>query len=159
MFARRIRARAFRKLGELLESYDARGKSRGGNTFTLSHQKAAANAGISRAKALTAVRIRAVPEEEFEELIESPLVPGTTILATVARINRVPEDRLDGISTIDFDEISRLGLAKDAIQTLLRFKRSAARLDTSAVAEMLAKCDDDDVFSLPSRKPTGLIAS
>ena len=67
-FARRIKARAFRRRGELLHDYDGRGrrkgKAEGDSGFT--RAEAAQAAGLSENRASVAVRIEAIPLPDFE---------------------------------------------------------------------------------------------
>jgi hypothetical protein len=91
-FANRIRARAFRKVGELLLEYDGRGRAKSGGPPIFSRGEAAGAAGISRHTALTAVRVAQVPQDQFETLVESPKPPGTTRLAEVGKISWSPRD-------------------------------------------------------------------
>jgi hypothetical protein len=72
-YARRIRARAIRREGELLAEIEpATGahRKRGGPP-TLSRQKAAEDAGISRDQRVTALRVANVPQDEFDAAVES----------------------------------------------------------------------------------------
>jgi hypothetical protein len=95
--ATRIRDRCSRKMGDILRTYDARGRGRSKTdtpcSFTQSRAQAAKDAGLSARKALTAVRISAIPEDEFEAAVESPEPPGTSILSQMARLNRSPADK------------------------------------------------------------------
>jgi hypothetical protein len=87
-FAPRIRARAVRKLGELLREYNARwhAESRSPPTSTFpSRAEAAAAAGISRHTALVAARVARVPQDQFDARVESQKPPGTTQLAALGR--------------------------------------------------------------------------
>jgi len=86
--ATRIRARAVRRMGELLLEYDGRGLAKSEGPPTLSREEAAKKAGISRHKALTAARVGSIPQDQFEELVESPQPPGTTQLAEVGKKSR-----------------------------------------------------------------------
>jgi DNA N-6-adenine-methyltransferase (Dam) len=69
--ATRIRARAIRRCGELLQQFDARGahrKSTPGHTF--SQRQAAAAAGLSKHQEATAVRVANVPAAAFHAAVE-----------------------------------------------------------------------------------------
>ena len=81
--ATRIKARAVRRSGELLSQIDGRGgdqsKSAGDHTFARSD--AAREAGMSKHQQVQAVRIAAVPDEDFERQVESDAPPTLTQLA------------------------------------------------------------------------------
>lgn len=78
--ARRIQARALRRAGELLSQIDARGDHMKKDGAVLSRTEAAEEAGISERQRKTAMKLAAIPEEEFEELIESYRPPTITEL-------------------------------------------------------------------------------
>lgn len=93
-FAMRIRARAVRRLGELLREFDGRGRRQ--NTVSnlgISQREAAARAGISEHRQLQAVRVANVPAAEFEAAVERPR-PMTVV--QIADIGRKPrgQDRI-----------------------------------------------------------------
>ncbi len=78
----RIQSRAVRRCGELLREFDARGgdrkseiKSVGTDTFDMSQREAAEQAGLSKRQQVTAVRVANVPDEVFEEAVESDTPP------------------------------------------------------------------------------------
>ncbi len=95
--ARRIRARALRRCGELLRAFDARGgdrtKSQGGLTFARSRGREAEDAGISRYKAFVAGRLAAIPEKVFEAAIETDNPPSSSSLMRLASVNARPETK------------------------------------------------------------------
>ena len=75
--ARRIKHRALRKLGELLQSYDGRGRKKkpeGHPVFT--RAEAAKAAGVSENQSRISARIYAIPDDEFEAAVECPHPPG-----------------------------------------------------------------------------------
>jgi len=82
--ARRIRARAIRRSGELLSQFDARGKdspkSMGTHTFS-SQRHAAEQAGLSKHQKDTAVRVASVSAEDFDAMVEGESVATITALA------------------------------------------------------------------------------
>lgn len=80
-FARRIRARSYRRLGEMLNEYDGRGKSAGAGTSFVSRKRAAQEAGVSRRQSITASRIVHIPREKFDALVESDDPQSITRLA------------------------------------------------------------------------------
>lgn len=82
----RIKARAIRRCGELLKEYDARGgdpktKSIPEHTFETSQRQAAEKAGLSKNQQMKAVRVANVPQEEFEQAVESDHPPTVHELA------------------------------------------------------------------------------
>lgn len=84
--AKRIQARAYRRAGELLKQFDARGnyseesKSAFKGTFT-SQSEIAKQSGFSKKQQVTAVRLANVPEDKFEAQVESDNPPTITTLA------------------------------------------------------------------------------
>jgi hypothetical protein len=83
--AARIRARAMRRAGELLQQFDGRGgdqiKSEGAHTYAPTQREAAEQAGMSKHQQVQAVRIASVPTAEFEKAVESSTPPTITTLA------------------------------------------------------------------------------
>lgn len=88
--ARRIRARAIRKVGELLREIEpatgAHRKSGGAPTF--SRTDAARDAGISRDQQMQAVRVANVPETDFEQAVEGDDPPTVSALAEQGTRNK-----------------------------------------------------------------------
>jgi hypothetical protein len=87
--ADRIQARAVRRAGQLLKTFQTgpkggRPKS-GGGTPTVSQRKAAADAGMSKDQQVTAVRVANVPEDIFEVAVESDAPPTVTKLAEIGK--------------------------------------------------------------------------
>ena len=83
--ATRIRVRAVRRAGELLRQiepaknqHDAYARVGSGPS---SRSEAASDAGMSGRQQKTALRIAAVPAEDFERQVESPVPPTLTALA------------------------------------------------------------------------------
>ena len=74
--ADRIQARAVRRMGELLKTFNAQGqwtdKPLVGTSDKLSQREAAERAGLSPHQELQAVRVANMPEEKFEAAIERP---------------------------------------------------------------------------------------
>lgn len=83
--AARIRARAMRRAGELLQQFDGRGgdksKKEGAHLFAPTQREAAQEAGMSEHQQKQAVRIANVPSADFEKAVESPSPPTITTLA------------------------------------------------------------------------------
>lgn len=112
-YARRIRLRAVRRMGELLADHDARGGDRRSKNEPppvfekLSRRKFAEKAGLSSHEALTASRIAKIPAEEFEQAVETSPVPGTSRICREAAAERAPRTH----GAVDAD---RTRLAKNA---------------------------------------------
>lgn len=72
----RIRARAIRRAGEVLEMIEPQSGlrtdlPRAGSDPRLTRKQAANDAGMSPRQQKTAMKIARIPKEEFEELVES----------------------------------------------------------------------------------------
>lgn len=102
--ATRIKARAFRRAGELLKQIQpatgAHRKSEGGHT--LSRMDAATDAGMSKHQQMQAVRVASVPAADFERLVESRNPPTLTQLAQMG-IKPRPVLDLKGRDPRDFN--------------------------------------------------------
>ena len=85
--ADRIQARAIRRCGELLKQIEpANGKRTDlepsdGDDTKLTRKEAARAAGLSERQQVTATRVANVPQEQFEEQVESEKPPTVTTLA------------------------------------------------------------------------------
>lgn len=94
-FARRIQARAVRRAGELLKTFDGRGgdhsKNGGAPTSAPTRREAGDAAGMSRDQQVTAVRVANVPAEQFEA-VESDTPPTVTKLADMGTNRRMTVD-------------------------------------------------------------------
>lgn len=91
--ADRIQARAVRRCGELLKQFDGRGRPPENTTgaHTISRAQVAADAGLSKHKADTAVRVANVPAAAFEAAVESAAPPTVTKLAEMGTRTRAPD--------------------------------------------------------------------
>jgi len=92
--ADRIQARAVRRAGELLKTFDGRGRPTENNVGAhgISQREAAAGAGMSEHQQLQAVRVANVPATDFETAVESNDPPTITKLAEIGKQSRpVPE--------------------------------------------------------------------
>jgi hypothetical protein len=144
--ARRIRARAVRRCGELLRAFDARGGNRRSKIVTPptfdrpSRAVVAQEAGLTEHKARAAVNIAAIPEAEFEAAIESERPPGTSLLAAWHRIP--PREPVNTLTENALADIFRRGEAGRAIEALVRFADAAARCGVEAVLELLLDPDN-----------------
>jgi hypothetical protein len=94
-FALRIQARAIRRCGELLKTFQNPGARTDqptvGTDERLTQRQAAAGAGMSERQELTAVRVANVPVEDFEAAIESDDPPTVTRLAEAGTASRPTE--------------------------------------------------------------------
>jgi hypothetical protein len=98
-YAVRISNRATRRCGELLKQFDARNGQNLPNTkivdsvdFSLTQRQAAEQSGLTERQELTAVRIANIPEERFNELVESENVPTMTKLAEIGKKPQINKD-------------------------------------------------------------------
>jgi len=99
--AQRIRARAIRRAGELLKQIEpgqgARDGKRGeGDHTPLRREDAAREAGMSKHQQVQATRVANIPEDEFEEQIESDKPPTVSQLASQGVKKRDPIIDLQG---------------------------------------------------------------
>lgn len=109
MTAKKIKARAIRRAGEILATFQAdqaevmrRAVSGGGDTNEElpSQGKSARKAGFSKRQEVQASRVAKIPEEEFEREIEKPSGPPTvTKLADMGNravtISHIPEETVE----------------------------------------------------------------
>jgi hypothetical protein len=88
--ADRIQARAVRRCGELLKQYDGRGRPAENNmgVHTISRADAAKDAGLSKHKVDTAVRVSNIPSADFDTAVESDRPPTVTKLAEMGKHSR-----------------------------------------------------------------------
>jgi hypothetical protein len=143
-FARRIRARAVRRVGELLLEYDGRGRRKSGtppDIWARSRAEAAEAAGISAHKGTVAVRIASIPQVRFEEIVEESPPPGTIALSKLGWVNgwRSAPDR----TSADFRRAS----AKTLIAALRDVHWRSRHFDRETFAEVL-KANPDDLASV-----------
>lgn len=94
--ADRIQARAIRRCGELLKTFDGRGRpgKNSNGTVVVSQGKAAGDAHLSQRQKETAVRVANIPREQFEKAVESEKPPTVTALAERGKASR-PRPILD----------------------------------------------------------------
>ena len=112
--ARRIRARAVRRCGELLKEIESgKGKHwksrRDGGGPSTSRAQAAADAGLSPRKVKDSIRVANVPEESFEEQLESDSPPTIPNLAEQGTEKAVPR-------------YEQLGMTQEAWQAGMHFR-------------------------------------
>lgn len=141
----RIKSRAIRRAGELLEQIEpatgknnqyAQVKEDGGGPFH-SRQDVARKAGMSERQQKTAIRVAKVPEREFNKQVDGPTPPTVTALAkqgtTPRRIE--PEDWLKGRSPKDYN------LALHFVADVDAYAERSAEFD---VAHLVTILTDED---------------
>jgi hypothetical protein len=140
--ARRIRARAVRRMGQLLREYDGRGGDRSKNVtapnFAPTRRQAARAAGISQTQQVTAGRVANIPLQSFNAYVESPRPPGTALLAQLGKRSHL--SRSDRVSTITADFVEHMEIQHSAahiLEALLRIARETQRCDVEDVVEVL----------------------
>jgi hypothetical protein len=95
--AKRIRARATRRAGELLKEIEPqRGGDRVSDQYTASdtlvtRQNAAEEAGLSKRQADTAKRLASIPEDDFEEMVEGGVTVTVLCCFCKARTHSYPQ--------------------------------------------------------------------
>lgn len=139
-YARRIRARAVRRCGELLRNFDARGGDRSKTVAPLafaspSRSMVAQQAELSEHKARVAVNIAAIPEPEFEALVESKRPPGTTLLAQFNKLNQ--RERVRGVTERSLAEVYKSAHAARAVEGMLEFEKNADASGVEVIVEIL----------------------
>lgn len=121
-YARRIKARAIDRLGELLREIPPAGGSRtdlrvgeiepqAGDHPRLTREQAATEAGLSEHQRKTALRVNNVPRDQFEMMVESDKPPSIEQLADMGKKKREPPiviDVLEGREPADFQQATRL---------------------------------------------------
>lgn len=131
--ADRIQARAIRRCGELLKTFDAQGRRSdlqpSNGNGTKSQREAAADAGLSKRQQVTAVNVASIPTKTFEDAVEAPNPPTVTKLAEMGKKpSQKPAVNLEGRNPKDF-AISTDGQAQ--LQQLAEF---AQRVDAATIA-------------------------
>ncbi len=147
--ADKIQARAIKRCGQLLKEFDGRGRppeNKDGAVPNKSQQDVAEEAGLSERQTKTAVRVANVPEDDFEEQVESDDPPTVTALAEQGKKTRPLVD-LEGIPPQDFARATELqGLLRlladfcskhDSFQIASAYKPK----EVSQVQEFLASID------------------
>jgi hypothetical protein len=117
--ADRIQARAIRRCGELLRAITpAKNQHDSACTGTdTSRSQAAKDAGLSKRRKVTALRVANVPEDDFNQEVESDDPPTVTELAE--RGKRPAEyDHLKGRDPVDFKTATHL---QGALRSLAKF--------------------------------------
>ena len=128
--ATKIQLRAVRRCGELLKAIapkDTPGRPRNNaGADTISRSKAASNAGLSERQKHTALRVASVPEDEFEEAVESD-PPTVTKMAERGTRKTPIADLLEDRNPKEF------AAATHAQGELRRFSEWAATVSPEAV--------------------------
>jgi hypothetical protein len=114
--ARRIKARAVERTGELLkEIVPATGAHRKNDgADILSRKDAAREAGLSDRQRVTAIRVANIPKDQFEALVESDRPPSVDQLADLGKRKRPEPPTIDstahlkGRDPADFEQATRL---------------------------------------------------
>jgi len=132
--ARRIRARAARRCGELLQQYDARGGDQSKSEAPLnfanpSRTEAAKTVGMSHYQQRSAMRLASIPKDQFESEVERNPAPGT---GKLARLRPKRSDSLfSRITPSDLRDLHK-GLAKAPKGSSPRFGSSIVRTPRSS---------------------------
>ncbi len=122
----RIRARAIRRCGELLNEIPAKAHGSGiGEGVHLSSERdqAAKEAGLSRGQKIDALRVARIPAETFEQAVESERPPTVTKLAELGtRKKPAPLIDIEGRSPEEYNRSLLFGGAlRDLADTALHF--------------------------------------
>jgi hypothetical protein len=147
-YARRIRARAVRRMGEILREIRP---APGTRTDLLqphgsppTRSAAAEAGGISRDRLRTALQVSAIPDADFEAVVESPKPPGTTLLAKMGAMARPL--RQEPLTTLTGAELARMAARNDAadvVQCLDRIRRLFDRVSVPDVVAFVEELDTD----------------
>jgi len=155
VMAVRIQARAIRRCGELLKQIEPRPGTRtdiepGRGAPT--RLQAAGNAGLSRDQMHTALRVAAVPGDEFDAAVESESPPTATQLAEHGRLRRVltpdPAEERFKAACRALIEFSTFCDMHDAIETAQSFDADDVEMARRCVST-LARWLDRFVRTLP----------
>ena len=135
LMAERIQLRAVRRCGELLKAIEAGVGGRPSKTHTgtgtsFTRSDAARDAGLSKRQKDTALRVANVPDDEFEQAVESDEPPTKSELAEQGTQKRVI-DHLQGRNPEEFRMAMYVG------GDLRRMAETAAKTDAGAFARGL----------------------
>lgn len=134
--AKRIRARAMRRAGELLKQIEpgqgARdGKRADGSDTPLTRETAARAAGFSERQQFTATRIASIPEGDFEEMVERGATVTEMAAAGTQRQEREPNreeaKRLMATVKAYADRLSEIDI-NEALTALSNTQRAELRM-------------------------------
>lgn len=134
--AKRIQARAYRRAGELLKQFDAKGRNQYTedsmvNLTKLSQKEVAEQAGFSKNQKDTAVRLANVPEDKFDAQVESDNPPTITALAEQGKRSILSSPKPEGFAK--------------AIHIKGAFKELTAQMDKYDAIYIIGGMDDRDV--------------
>lgn len=108
-YALQVRARAIRRVGELLQTFEkSRGgrptqKTRGGTSPSSTCTSAVRDAGLSDDQRKTALRVASLPEEDFEAAVESDTPPTISVRAEQGtKKYKTPAEILGDCNPADF---------------------------------------------------------
>jgi hypothetical protein len=85
------------------------------------------------------VDLATIPDEEFEEVVESERPPGTTLLR---KMNKLHSQKEPVSGVLDPDSILRRHRAGDIVGGFLRVERNIELCDMAVVTELLLRSDD-----------------
>jgi hypothetical protein len=140
IMAQRIKARAVRRAGELLQQIEpgqgARDGKRGEGDHTPLRSDAARDAGFSKHQQVQATRIAAIPDRDFEEQVEAPKPPTLSQLAQQG-IKPKPQPVID-LKGRDPREFNR------ALHFIAIFEDYARELDRADVGAGVAALIDSE---------------
>lgn len=135
-YADRIQARAIRRCGELLKTFDGRGRPAENNngSVVISQSEAASSAGLSQRQKETAVRVANIPEEKFEEAVESPKPPTVTKLADMGKKSQSRAEPTKPLVDLKGRDPKEFAVSTDGQGQLRKLAEFAERIDAAIVA-------------------------
>jgi len=147
--AKRIRARAIRRAGELLKQIDrpeqgGRPPKNGGGGHPVSRTQAATEAGMSEQQRKDALRVASVPADDFERQVESDDPPTTSRLAEQGKRYREQPPK------------QQFEAATYAVAALRSFVHETRRYDPERVASGLMKNEVQQAKALVSEADSWL---
>jgi hypothetical protein len=147
--SKRIRARAYRRVGEMLKEIPSGkpGPKSVGGLPQISRSQAAADAGLSRDQKVTAIRIASIPDEDFEDEIESPNPPGTVLLSRIASASK-PVAEPAVLTNEHLHEVYRQDIARRVLEGLLGIGTNSERCDVGLLAAQLLAADNTKRLAL-----------
>lgn len=154
-YATRVRARAIRRCGELLQTIEKSGggrpsqETRAASGPSSTRTSAAKDAGMSGRRKKTALRVAAVPEEEFDAAVDSDTPPTISDLAEQGTKKRkTPAEIIGDRDPRDFQA------AAQALGALRRFVEMTQQLDPAAVVRGSDTSERAEMADLVQRIPT-----
>jgi len=150
--AKRIRARATRRAGELLKQIDGRvGQNLPGHKETdadaFSRASAAREVGLSRRQMYTATSMANVPDDTFEEMVESGATV-TEIAAAGTQRRETPADRAAAKALVRAVDAYRSALAEIDLDAALEALDEPQRIQLRMAIGRLDSIHDKVVTSL-----------